>query len=237
MSSERFGTVPGTSIALLSVPSKMPGYSWSLPAHLSCPRQNGNICGDCYAGKGFYRMPAVERAQRARFEWTRDMMKSEVGMTVWADTMIEAIRKTRGEWFRVHDSGDMFNAKYAMCWHAVCKRLPEVRFWIPTRAWQLPGGLLTVHDPLMHWLRELNKLGNVSVRPSALNFGDPAPAVEGLDAGTTATAAIAGYRAVKGKARAVKGTKMCPAHEQGNRCGECRVCWTERGTAMSYGRH
>jgi hypothetical protein len=44
--------VPGTNIALLSRPTKLPGPSWSLPAGPACPfRRNGpdTICGSCYA--------------------------------------------------------------------------------------------------------------------------------------------------------------------------------------------
>src|SRR6516162_9609523 len=40
--------------------------------------------------------------------------------------------------FRIHDSGDFFSAAYANAWYEVCRQLPDIRFWAPTRAWQLP---------------------------------------------------------------------------------------------------
>src|SRR5260370_39685844 len=75
---------------------------------------------------------------------------------------------------------------YAESWLEVCRRLSTVRFWIPTRAWQQPSGLLPVFDPLLAVLRKLAALPNVTVRPSALNFGDLPPVVAGLHAGSTA---------------------------------------------------
>src|SRR4030095_4598120 len=53
--SKRYATVPGTTVRLLTQTSKMPGPSWSLPAHKACPRANGTICDGCYAAKGCYR--------------------------------------------------------------------------------------------------------------------------------------------------------------------------------------
>jgi hypothetical protein len=139
--------------------------------------------------------------------------------------MVAAIRKSRCTYFRVHDSGDMFNVAYAECWLEVCRQLPEVRFWIPTRAWQQPAGPLPVIDPLLHTLRRLASLPNAAVRPSALNFGDYAPVVSGLHAGSTAAMPDV-FRA-----------RQCPAHEQGNRCGDCRACWEQKDTPIAYCKH
>jgi hypothetical protein len=63
--------------------------------------------------------------------------------------LINVIRDSRCRYFRVHDSGDMFSVGYAECWLQVCRRLPEIRFWIPTRVWQTPTGPLPVFDPLL----------------------------------------------------------------------------------------
>jgi hypothetical protein len=115
----------------------------------------------------------------------------------------------------------MFNAAYAQCWLQVCQQLPRVKFWIPTRAWQQPSGPLPVLDPLMGVLRQLAQLPNVTVRPSALNFGDSAPGVAGLQAGSTADGPGA----------------QCPSASQGGKCRECRVCWDSPAVAVSYRKH
>src|SRR3954454_20846157 len=155
----------------------MPGPSWSLPAHKACPRANGTICDSCYASKGCYRYSSTQNAQNARFAWTVESMRSPAGRAQWIAAMIAGIRQSGCSYFRVHDSGDMFNVAYAECWYAVCQALPAIRFWIPTRSWQQPNSPLPVFDPLLNTLRRLATLPNVTVRPSALDFGDTAPVI------------------------------------------------------------
>jgi hypothetical protein len=217
--------VPATGVCLLTKTSKMPGPSWSLPAHKACPRANGTICDSCYADKGCYRFRGPRHAQAVRFAWTVESMRTADGRQAWIDQMIRAIRASGAEYFRVHDSGDMFSPAYAECWLEVCRLLPEVRFWIPTRAWQQPSGPLPVFDPLLNTLRKLAALPNVTVRPSALNFGDLPPVVGGLHAGSTAGLGN------------VRGVRPCPSWKQGNQCGNCRACWDAKDTPVAYERH
>ena len=217
--------VPGTTNALLTETSKMPGPSWSLPAGRSCPRACGDICneGNCYATKGMYAFANVKAAQEARFGWTRECLKTAEGRALWVEVMVNAIQSVNVEYFRVHDAGDMFNVAYAEMWFQVISRLPEVKFWIPTRAWQLPGGMLPVFDPLMNTLRKIASLPNASVRPSALNFGEAAPVVSGLHAGASAGNDAAPYQ--------------CPAYKQDGNCGDCRHCWTDKTQSVNYPIH
>jgi hypothetical protein len=222
---KRVATVPYSSVRLLTQTSKMPGPSWSLPAHKACPRANGSICDSCYAAKGCYRYSSTRNAQNVRFRWTVESMRTPADRENWVTVMVQAIRETGYRYFRVHDSGDMFSVAYAQCWLEVCLRLPEVRFWIPTRAWQIPAGPLPVFDPLLGILRKLALLPNVTVRPSALNFGDHAPVVAGLHAGSTAAMPDV-FRAYP-----------CPAYKQGGHCGDCRVCWDSKDLPVSYRKH
>jgi hypothetical protein len=150
-------------------------------------------------------------------------MRTAEGRQAWIEVLVAAIGDSGTRYFRVHDSGDMFSTAYTE-WLEVCRRLPAIRFWIPTRAWQQPIGPLPVFDPLLTILRQLASLPNVTVRPSALNFGDLPPVVAGLHAGSTAE--------VK-----APGTRQCPAPQQGGQCGRCRLCWTAKGTPVSYKRH
>ena len=218
-STRRF-KVPGRTNALLTQTSKMPGPSWSIPAHRACPRANGTICGDCYASKGCYGFSTTQNAQEARFTWTRDAMRTPEGRGAWTRTMVDSIRGE--DYFRVHDSGDMFNVMYAECWYQICLALPETKFWIPTRAWQQPSGPLPVFDPLLNVLRKLATLPNVAVRPSALDFGDAPPVVAGLHAGTTSEYVQC---------------HQCPAPLQNDECGDCRHCWNHKTEPTSYARH
>jgi len=223
-SQDRDPVVPGYESCLLSEPSKMPGPSWSLPAHESCPRACGTVCADCYAEKGSYQFASTVSAQGVRFAWTRECLRTPAGQDLWVRTMVLAI--LRYEYFRVHDSGDMFNPTYARMWLRVCRALPGTKFWIPTKSWQQPGGVLPMYDPLLGVLRELARLDNVTVRPSALNFGDRPPVVPGLHAGASA--------GMDDMFRAYQ----CPAKAKydGN-CGPCRHCWDVKDCPVNYPHH
>ena len=179
--------VPGTRTALLSRPTKLPGPSWSLPAGLACPfRRNGpnTICGSCYADNvGRNSQAQIKRAQWARFDWTRECLRSAEGTATFVETMVEAIDATGYGYMRVHDSGDLFSPAYTRAWIRICVALSWVRFWFPTRSWQAPW---------VDTIRELAALPNVTVRPSAIYFEDEPPRVDGLAAGTTVKAF--GYR-------------------------------------------
>jgi hypothetical protein len=209
--------VPGTPIALLSRPSKMPGASWSLPAGPSCPFAlygPNTICGSCFAQAGNYRAdPNVVRAQAARFAWTRDCLKTPDGTDHFVETMVAAIAAAAaGPYMRVHDSGDLFSPAYTRAWIRICSALPSVRFWFPTRSWRAPW---------VGVIQQLAALPNVTVRPSALHFDSPPPVVAGLAGGTTAAAE--GF--------------TCPAPRNHNACGDCRACWIEPNTPISYHAH
>jgi len=224
--------IPNTNIALLSDPAKMPGLAWGMTARLSCPRANGTICIDCYADKNAYRFPDAVRAYEARFAWAKECMRTADGRREFVATMVSAISRQRSKHFRIHDSGDFFSAAYVDCWYLICQQLPRIRFWSPTRSWQRPAArsasspfvIVGQSDPIMSALRRLAELPNVTVRPSALNFGDPAPSVAGLAAGSAAGDVPLGHY-------------LCPAPQQGGNCGDCRVCWDSPEIPVAYKRH
>lgn len=219
--------IPGTTTRVLTAASKMPGAAWSLPAIRSCPGAKfgaGQICGtskkdpkthNCYATKGLHRMPNVKNAFDVRYRWTLECMASDAGLLLFVETLVSAILHDGRKYFRIHESGDMFNARYVRAWIEIAQRLPDVQFWAPTRCYH--GATARTILPA---LIELNALPNVSVRPSALGINDPAPVVPGLSAGT-----------------GVKSDGFnCPASLQGNACGDCRQCW-DTDTAVYYHLH
>lgn len=224
--SEAFGRIS------LSKPSKMPGHSWSLRAGDTCPsakltvRDFGRaaICDGCYAKGGMYRMPNVRDAQQRRFDWLVDSMHGDDGDSAILG-LVSLIERTGNAEFRVHDSGDFFTPAYVAIWTEVCKRLPDVRFWIPTREWYRD------HPLMMARLRELAALPNVALRPSAAVIGDDAPEVEGLDAGTT----VAFHDAPPAD------HWICPATATEKKaCDDhgCRKCWdpTVKVAYIAHGR-
>src|SRR5579871_286493 len=90
-----YAPVPGTSVRLLTQTSKMPGPSWSLPAHRACPRANGTICESCYSSKGCYKYNATVNAQETRFKWTVECMRSDSGRREFVEVMVQAIVESK----------------------------------------------------------------------------------------------------------------------------------------------
>ena len=141
---------------LLSKASKMPGKSWSLQAGDTCPgsinpvsKEVIEVCADCYAKTGFYRMDNVKAPRlHNRKDWKR---------TDWADDMVAALDNER--WFRWFDSGDIYTAALAQKIYEVARRTPWCNHWIPSKSYNIPK--------IRYWLDRLKELPNVSVRFSS----------------------------------------------------------------------
>lgn len=141
---------------LLSKASKMPGKSWSLQAGDTCPgsinpltKEVIEVCADCYAKSGFYRMDNVKAPRLSnRKDWKR---------TEWVDDMVAALDNER--WFRWFDSGDIYTAALAQKIHEVARRTPWCNHWIPSKSYNIPK--------IRYWLDRLRELPNVSVRFSS----------------------------------------------------------------------
>lgn len=141
---------------LLSKASKMPGKSWSLQAGETCPgsinpetKEVIEVCADCYAKSGFYRMENVKAPRiHNRKDWKR---------TDWTDDMVQALDNER--WFRWFDSGDIYTAALAQKIYEVARRTPWCNHWIPTKSYNIPK--------IRYWLDRLKELPNVSVRFSS----------------------------------------------------------------------
>ena len=191
---------------LLSNPSKMPCASFNIPALKFCPaaklvqkiyeQAKDNIsklvCSSCYACKGFYMMPNVAEALQNKGKFITTSIRENDGDAFVAE-MCKQIRtkyfdkkgnkkklkNLNTDLFRVHDSGDLFSAKYIDCWIRIVKEFPSIRFWFPTREY--------IRKDQRPHLRRLAELPNAIVKPSALEVNEPAPkgrVVRGLDMGT-----------------------------------------------------
>ena len=147
----------------LSRPSKMPGWSYGLPAAACKTGQLlvdvvGSTCEGCYATKGCYVFPVVQAAQYRRLE--------SIAKPEWVDAMALLINSKRPDVFRWHDSGDVQDEAHLMKIFEVCELSPEKRHWLPTReAWtnkyldQAPGNLtirfsmpMVDQEPAGSWL-------------------------------------------------------------------------------------
>lgn len=209
----------------LSIPSKMPGFAYGLPAHechtgSKLREVKGSTCEKCYAYKrGNYLYKNVIAAQYRRLDTVLGDLEA------WTAAMIRLIPKARmtrtapePTEFRWHDSGDIQSRAHFEAIIAIAEALPTIRFWIPTREYGMVLG----------YLKETrrNFPGNLTVRMSAPMMGrEPSlsPEYHALGLRTSTVAANVGFH--------------CGALERGGECGPCRACWDKDVDNSDYPSH
>lgn len=174
------------------------------------------VCSDCYATGGFYQMPSVKNQQMARRAWIARSLSHDGGtefVALMTDMIRQAVTVTGENIFRGHDSGDFYAPAYVAAWEQICRNLPDVRFWFPTRSHAVAN--------LLPHLQTLGALPNVVLRPSALILDEAAPVVAGLSALPT-----------------LQGHSVCPATTGEPSCDAngCRNCWNP-ALQVAYVQH
>ena len=117
----------------LGKPSKMPGFSYGLPAQecktgSKLAKIKGSTCYGCYALKGCYRFKSFQQAGYKRLEALQN--------PGWSKAMAAQISKKKSKYFRWHDSGDVQDEQHLQKIFEVCRLTPEISHWMPTReAW------------------------------------------------------------------------------------------------------
>jgi hypothetical protein len=114
----------------LSKPSKMPGFSYNLPATkcitgAKLVKIPGSVCSGCYALKGRYRFPNVKNAMQRRLD--------SINHPLWIQAMATSILETKTGFFRWHDSGDLQSLDHLKKIFEVCNLTPGIQHWLPTR--------------------------------------------------------------------------------------------------------
>ena len=112
----------------LSLPSKMPGPAYNLPAQACITGAKlvqipGSVCAGCYALKGRYNFRNVRLALARRLE--------SLTHPQWVQAMTVLIKGE--EVFRWHDSGDLQSSWHLKRIFEVCEATPETSHWLPTR--------------------------------------------------------------------------------------------------------
>ena len=135
-------------------------WSWSMTAgpSASCPGASAWCRDNCYATKGSYRYPNVERGLARRFELARSAVDSGPG--IFAGLVLAQLRGRfrsevkRSAPVRIHASGDFFSAAYVREWAQIAREEPERRFWTYTRSYH--------REDIRDALEDLYSLPNVS---------------------------------------------------------------------------
>jgi len=194
-------------MAILSNTSKMPGKSFSLPA-TQCnvggklAKQAGTVCFKCYALRGNYLWPNVKNAMAKRLEMIQHPN--------WVDIMVREISRTREKHFRWHDSGDLQSLNHLEKIVEIAKRLPEYKFWLPSKEYSL----VKQYDGVIP--------NNLIIRMSSAKIdGKP---LNGFELTSTVHTV---------KAYGVE----CEAYKRSGKCGDCRMCWDKNIPNISYPYH
>jgi len=195
---------------MLSNTSKMPGKSISLSAFKCQTGEKlskipGSVCFDCYARKGRYRMPNVvdKMEEREKFFNALDFVPQ----------MVDMLNKTRSQFFRWFDSGDVQSVRMALNIMDVIEATPDKKHWIPTKERQI-------------WLdaQKIKPLPkNAVLRYSATMVDKAPPKSWKHSSAVVKNAAPIGYD--------------CPAPKQGGKCGDCRACWDPKIQTVTYHKH
>lgn len=200
----------------LSTPSKMPGFAYGIPAK-DCRvgsflrRVKGSTCSKCYALKGTYSFSVVKIAQQRRLDILRSNLQK------WTDDMVTVLvfkyRNRTGDdrVFRWHDSGDIQSLEHLRAIVTIARRIPDIRFWLPTRELAMVRKYLVTHPSGFP--------ANLAVRVSAGMIGETA----GVATLSSTVNAGVGY--------------ACPAYRQGGECRDCRACWNSGVKNVDYPLH
>jgi len=235
-------------------------------------REEDFVCNGCYALKNNYGNANTILLMSLRMAITKKLLKRGD----FVDAMVEIIGKRREgdirryekgarefhpNYFRIHDSGDFMTPEYAEAWIEIARRMPEIKFWAPTRAWALKK---QSNVAFQHGYPE-----NLTVRPSGLHFEEPPP--EMVETSKNARVRLSLYNSgSQASAEVPASVWACPAYhpperfgggsgknqggcqlahgpnsparggteerEQPSRDG-CRFCWVYKNSPVSYDPH
>jgi len=195
----------------LSEPTKMPGRSYSLPAaECATGGKLREIEGStCHKCYAMKGRYTLPAQQGAMYRRLRALDHPQ-----WVEAMAALIRKQSPDYFRWHDSGDLQSVEHLRKINVVAQLTPGTRHWLPTREYRI------VRDYLQQYGAFAD---NLLVRLSAHMIGGHAPTGAGLPVSTVNVSGA--------------GVHVCPARHQGNRCGDCRACWSADVRHVSYPLH
>lgn len=137
-----------TAVGGLSTATKMPWYSYSLPAGPACPGSAERcthpdaVCRVCYAKRGMYQFKGPKAARARRLEIVKELHNGGL-WTLWTLHMSALLNHEADKAlakdprfvprFRWHDSGDLISVPHATAIAEVARRCPGIAFWLPTQ--------------------------------------------------------------------------------------------------------
>ena len=200
----------------LSRPSKMPCPAWSISqAHcITGARQAehaGTVCSKCYAARGRYQIPNVQRAMERRLAGLEDPR--------WVEAMIQVIQNDVGDYFRWFDSGDLQSYAHLIKIIEIAKKLKSRKFWLPTQEQAM--------------VQDVVPPKNLTIRVTAPKINP----VKLPDFKNTAVV-LSGFNKQAWEDKLQTNSKdlwYCPADgTRQHKCGDCRACWDKSIKTIAY---
>lgn len=207
-------------------------YHWSIPAIKTCPGRSTKCSDLCYADRGFYKMPNVERSLLANYELTKK--------TNFVDYMLAKLQERHIRLMRIHCSGDFYSAAYMAKWLKIARLARTTTFFAYTRSWRTRSGSL---PPWYPSIIAFSRLANVRLWLSCDQETGPPPQWQSVKRAYMAINdddhpefPVDLIFRVEGKASVMKkddGVQVCP-HEQGLAtsrsilCDKCELCFSNR---------
>ena len=194
--------------------TKMPGTTYAVDA-FACitgsklAKVKGSICSSCYSIRLQKIRPSVDKGYK------KNLFKWQVSNTSnWIDAMVFQILRAKVKEHRWFDSGDLQSMKHLCKIVMIAKALPHIYFWLPT------------HEPkfIQQYVKYREFPSNLTVRLSAIMVDeDYKPKWWKWVSTVHKNKKLGGYQ--------------CPAHNQDNKCKDCRACWDKSVGSVSYGFH
>lgn len=203
-------------------------WNWSIPAIITCPGATAACKTACYAKRGHYTQPNVQRCYARNLSATK--------RPGFVANMQHIIATVRPAIMRVHCAGDFYSAAYIRDWIEIIRSAPDTRFYAYTRSWRVPE--------LLPELRKLAQLPNIRLwfsidkdsrkapRPSRVGLAYMLSAEE--DEETIPAKMNLVFRVSR---RSVKkrlaGAVVCPpengvTYKQPVTCTTCSLCWRKK---------
>ena len=201
----------------LSVPSKMPGFGFSIPASAcitgaKLAKVEGTTCSKCYAMRGNYTFPSVQAGLDKRLK--------ALDHELWVDAVVLLIgRRCKANGvneFRWFDAGDLQGLWHLRNIVEAVRLTPHIKHWLPTQERAF----------VKRFLKEYGSFpDNLCVRISGVMLGSPPPKLHAFK-GMVQTSSVGSGVGFS-----------CGAKARGNICGPCRACWDSDVPNVDYPKH
>lgn len=222
----------------LSRPSKMPGKAFSIPAARCITGSKlrsipDSVCSVCYACKGRYVFPTVQRALERRYQKLMAVLQAGIDSDPWSE-WLDAMQTLIGtdRHFRFHDSGDLQSLCHIRLYATLANRLPNTLFWLHSKEVNM---LARYQESLQRGESVLALNLTIRISQHYLDHRGPTPRPKfgWCESAVWTRDYLEGYRHTGPHSW----YHLCPAPQQGNSCGDCRACWDSKVPLVVYLKH